>query len=81
MPTLKEVGAFGQQNAPLASDGHKLSIESTRCFAPEQFHSLIQLMLTHGYSVANIRDILGSNFRRIYASAARRRASDGARTQ
>jgi len=55
--------------------GKQLAVENTRCFAPSQLHELIGLMQAHGYSKANIRNILGDNFRRVYAMAERRRES------
>jgi membrane dipeptidase len=53
----------------------QLKVEDTRCFAPGQLHELIATMLAHGYSISDIRAILGGNFRRVYASAERRRAA------
>ncbi len=42
-----------------------------RCFAPEQLPELVGVMLDHGYARDTIAGILGGNFRRVYAAAAR----------
>jgi membrane dipeptidase len=42
-----------------------------RCFAPAQLPGLVAEMLDHGYSRETIAGILGGNFRRVYAAAAR----------
>jgi membrane dipeptidase len=41
------------------------------CFQPEQLTELVQMMLAHGYSIDVVKDILGGNFKRVYAAVER----------
>jgi membrane dipeptidase len=43
------------------------------CFQPEQLNELVGIMLRSGYSIEVVKDILGGNFRRVYAAAEERR--------
>lgn len=38
-------------------------------FAPEQLPEVIEIMLDHGYSVDDVRGVVGGNFKRVYATA------------
>lgn len=39
------------------------------CFQPEQLSELVEVMLEHGYTSADVKGILGANFRRVYEEA------------
>jgi len=49
--------------------GTQISIEASHCFKPEQLEDLVGVMMGHSYSMAEIKGILGGNFRRVYARA------------
>jgi membrane dipeptidase len=49
--------------------GTQIPLEDSHCFRPEQLVELVDLMMSHGYAEDDIRGILGSNFRRVYATA------------
>jgi membrane dipeptidase len=68
------------QNAWPDPTGKQLLVENTRCFAPSQLHELIGMMHARGYSKANIRDILGGNFHRVYRAAERQRETGRSQT-
>jgi len=51
--------------------GTQIPFEETRCFPPEGLASLVDLMVSHGYSESTIHGILGANFRRVYATLTR----------
>jgi membrane dipeptidase len=46
------------------------SVFETRCFGPEQLVQLVELMLRHDYSIEAVKQILGLNFRRVFAATA-----------
>lgn len=49
--------------------GTQLPVEASHCFMPEQLGELVRMMLDSGYSVENVKGILGGNFRRVYSAA------------
>jgi membrane dipeptidase len=49
--------------------GTQIPLGDSRCFRPEQLAELVEIMIDHGYPTDAIRGILGSNFRRVYATA------------
>jgi membrane dipeptidase len=49
-------------------DSTQLSATEGRCFAPEQLVDLVEIMLERGYSAEVVKDIVGGNFRRVYAT-------------
>jgi membrane dipeptidase len=66
---LTEAAWPDPKNAWPDPSGTQLPVDQTRCFGPEQLTELIQTMLDRGYSPENVKGIIGSNFRRVYATA------------
>ncbi len=48
--------------------GTQIPLDESHCFQPEQLVELVEIMLAHGYSAEVVKNILGANFRRVYAT-------------